>query len=213
MSGIVYDPYAKVPIEQFLPELTFDIPELPDEIAMHYIRKAAIEFAQRSRVIRRKVRIRTQNCVNNYILEAPDCMELVAIHTLCNVSGGCCGTPSRVTHEPCNIRSCGVTSWYEAPNIIWISPGRDCTEYEVEISVAPPPDACELDKEFYTKYQEALLVGAKTFVYGLSRKDWSSQPLSDAMRLEFDRRIAAATLDKLMGGQVGAIKAKSRRVV
>lgn len=213
MTDIVYDPYATVPLSDFIPELVFEIPELPEEMAMYHVRKAVIEFARRSLVLRRKVDIHTYNCVDNYILEAPDCSEVLAIHNICNVTGTCCGKPVRLTHAPCGLPSCGVSVWREEPNIVWISPGRDGACYRVEISVAPTRDVCEVDKILYDKYFENILVGAKMYLYGIARRPWSSQDLANAARLEFDRKIATAMLDTALGGQVGAIRIKTRKTV
>ena len=57
MDTVVYDAYPKVDIDEFLPELRLEIPELPDDVLMSYVRRAAIDFCERSRVLQRVVTI------------------------------------------------------------------------------------------------------------------------------------------------------------
>ena len=38
MDTVVYDAYPKVDIDEFLPELRLEIPELPDDVLMSYVR-------------------------------------------------------------------------------------------------------------------------------------------------------------------------------
>lgn len=210
MPDIIYDKYPVVALDMFLPEVMLEIPELPEDIAMHYVREAAIEFATRAHVLERTVTICKQDCVQDYILEPPDCTRLVAVQHIC--SEGCCGGPvTRLSTRPCAL-SCGTAySWFEEPNIIHITGGA--SRYNVRISVAPRRDACELPEKLYERYKPDVQAGAFAKLYGVPRRAWSSQGLADDRRAEFDRRIASAGIDRLMGHQQGPIKMKTRRVL
>lgn len=210
MPDIIYDKYPVVPLDLFLPELLLEIPELPDEIALHYVREAAIEFATRSHVLERTVTICAQDWVQDYLLEPPDCTRMLAVQSIC--ATGCCGgAVTRLSTRPCQLACGTVYSWYEEPNIIHITGGA--ASYDVRISVAPKRDACELPSPLYERYKSAIQTGALANLYGIPRRPWSSQPLAISRRMEFDRRIASAGIDRLMGHQQGPIKMKTRRAL
>lgn len=208
MDTVVYDAYPKVELSVFLPELQLEIPELPDDILMHYVRKAAIEFCERSHVLQREVVICLQPCVPNYLLEPPDCTRIVLINGVCR---SCGGPYDRLTSKPCHVPAFGCLSWWDkVEGSIWLHPApAERSNIMVRMSVAPEQDACEVDAVLYDRYREAILSGARHFIYAIPRREWSSQPISDSSRQEFDRRIASAGVDRLMGGQQGHVNIKT----
>lgn len=209
MPDIIFDKYPTVALDLFLPEIMLEIPELPDDIAMHYVREAAIEFAARSHVLERTVTICTQDCVEDYILEPPDCTRLVSVQGICAEGG--CGTVTRLSGPPCGVQCGGAYCWVEQPNIIHITGGA--ARYQVRISVTLKRDACDVPEMLYERYKPDIQAGAFGKLYAIPRRPWSSQNISDARRAEFDRRIAAAGIDRMMGHQQGPIKMKTRRAI
>lgn len=205
MDTVVYDAYPKVDLEEFLPELRLEIPELPDDVLMHYVRRACIDFCERSHVIQREVMICLQPCVGNYILEAPDCTRIVMVNGVCRACGG---PYERLNDKPCHIGClCRVAWWDRNEQSINLNPApADTDNIMVRFSIAPEQDACEVDRVLYDRYNEAIMAGARAFLYAIPRRDWSSQATSDAQRQEFDRRIASAGVDRLLGGQQGTVK-------
>lgn len=202
MDTVVYDAYQKVDIDEFLPELRLEIPELPDDVLMSYVRRAAIDFCERSRVLQRVVTICLQECVPNYLLESPDCMRIVAVTGICR---SCGGDYQRLTSSPCHVPCLNRAAWWDQnEGSIWLHPAPSQPDnIMVRVAVAPEQDACELDAVLFNKYREAIIAGTRSFLYAIPRREWSSQPQADAARAEFDRRIASAGVDRLLGGQQG----------
>lgn len=102
--------YPKVALDSLITDLLFDIPDLDEDAAVHYLRRAAIMMAQKGNLLRRTVDICPQPCVENYLLESPDCMDIVAVDSVCQVRGSLCGKVTRLTNEPCRL-PCGAYCW------------------------------------------------------------------------------------------------------
>ena len=209
METIVFDAYPKVPLDEFLPELSLEVPELPADIIMNYVRSAAIEFAERTHVLQREITICLQPCVGNYILDAPDCTRIVAVSGICR-GGTCRSQVTRLTSSPCFVAGFGSSAWWERPDIIWFHPAPSLpSEAVVRVSVAPAVDACEVDAILFNEHKEAIQAGARARIYNIPRRPWSSAPHAEEQRKEFLRRIASAGTARLLGGNIGAVKMKT----
>ena len=201
MQTVVFDAYPKVSLEAFLPELSLEIPELSDDILMHYVRNAAIEFAERSLALQREITMCLQSCVPDYILEAPDCMRIISLHKV-KANGKRAYADCA---QCCQFDDLEVT--WQQPDILWVRPVPvEPQEITVVVSVAPHHDACELDEVLLTRYKEAILAGARAQLYGLQRRPWTSLVSAVEQRKEFDRRIAAAGTDRLLQGRTGRVR-------
>ncbi|EER0916694.1 hypothetical protein F9643_003137 [Escherichia coli] len=201
MQTVVFEAYPKVSLEAFLPELSLEIPELSDDILMHYVRNAAIEFAERSLALQREITMCLQPCVPDYILEAPDCMRIVSLHKV--------KTNGKRAYADC-AQCCvfdDLQVMWQKPDILWVRPVPvEPQEITVVVSVAPHHDACELDEILLTRYKEAILAGTRAQLYGLQRRPWTSLVSAVEQRKEFDRRIAAAGTDRLLQGRTGRVR-------
>lgn len=211
MTTIVTDLYPKVSLEEFLPELRVEFPEVPDEMLMYYSRLAAIEICERAKILTRTITICLEPCVGNYLLEAPDCVRVVAIESICRHQESGCGYPvTRLTNRPCYIQCFSSVSWWEQPNIIWFKPAPSTREYaDVRVCVSPSLEACEIDEVLATQYREIVFLGVRYRLYGIPRQKWSSEPMAIQTRQDFDMRLVTAGTDKLLGGQRGLIRMKS----
>lgn len=207
MDTVIYDAYPKIDIDTFLPELQLEIPELPDDILMHYVRTAAIDFCERSHVLQREIHICLQECVPNYILESPDCTRIVMVNGICR---GCGGPYERVSTAPCRVSCLSSMAWWDKnEGSICLNPAPSQSDnIMVRVSVAPTTEACELDAVLGEQYRVAILAGARSLLYAIPRRAWTSQTFADTNRQEFDRRIASAGVDRLLGGQQGVVKMK-----
>ena len=210
-NTIVYEAYPKVPVQQFIPELSFEFSDMPEDGFAHFVLSAINTFARRSNVLRRKATIRVTQCVDNYLLEPQDCVDIVAIMGIRMLRPTCGSRILRLTGEPGDVWW-GVQSWFEAPNVIHITNTSCNSEYEVYFSVAPRYDACEVDEILLTQYSEAILAGARAKLYGLGNKPWSSLQRMEYHERLFDKAIRAAAVEALTGGQRGAIKARRPRM-
>lgn len=209
MDTLVFDAYPKVGFEEFLPELLLEIPELPADIIMNYVRSAAIEFAEHTHILQREITICLQPCVSNYILESPDCTRIVAVSGI-HRGRGCANPVTRLTSAPCWVSCFGSTTWWERPGIIWFNPAPvHPDEATIRVSVAPTVDACEVDAILFTEYKDAIQAGARARLYNILRRPWSSPAFAIEQRKVFERYIALAGTSRLLGGNIGAIRMKT----
>lgn len=206
---VAYAPHAKVPIDSLLDDLLFDLQELPYDTAVHFIRRAAIRMAREGNILRRTAVISTQSCVDNYLLEPPDCVDIVAIMSVKNVRGSLCSAVTRLTQAPGRL-PCGAFSWWTPPNEVHFTQVGCNYAYEVGFSVAPRRDACELDASFADKHYELLLVGARAMAYDLDDKPWTNRQRAEDYNTRFELGIRGAAIETMMGGQRGAFARPKR---
>ncbi len=210
---VVYQAVPKTPVDAFLPELAFEFTEVPDEVFANYILRAIDRLAREGNVLRRQAEIHVQERIGNYLLEPPDCMDVVAVMKCRAVqaNGCCCSAVVRLTDEPaCMLQ--GLYTWYEHPNVIWFKPARHGDVFEVEFAVAPTFDACEVDSILFEKYHDVVLTGVKSYLYGISGKPWSSDQKFALYTQAFQQGIQSASLETLTGGQRGMLRVKRPRV-
>ncbi len=211
-TTVVYESYPKIDIREFLPELTFEFSEMPESGIPFFLLRAVQRMARTGNILRRTATIHAQNCVENYLIEPTDCMDIVAIMNIQMFSRGCCMGVHRLTHEP-QCTPCGIYSWYEEPNVIHISPARDCDVFKVTFSVAPTQDACEVDRKLYTNFYDTVIAGAKFYLYSMMDKPWSSVNRAQEYERRFLSGIRVAALETLTGGQRGGFRATRMRVL
>lgn len=216
---VIYEPYATVDVSVLVDPIYYEFNSFyaPKDMIAFYVLQAARAIAQKSNCIRREAIIHTQSCAVDYLLEPADCSEVLAIMMIRGWNEiGCSTRVTRVITEPdrrhCNF--CGeVLSWFTAPNIIHFMPPRDDFHYKVNFSVLPDSKSCRLDKDFETKYQEIVMDGARSAIYGLGNKPWTNQGKSNLHRQLFESGIRTIANDKLINHQRGMIRAKVTRIL
>lgn len=212
-TTVTFEAYPKVSIQEFIPELAFEFTDMPEDAFSHFILKAINKLARDGNVLRRTAIIKTQHCVESYLLEPLDCMDIVAIMSVCKTTGGCGFYPvTRLTMEPCQL-PWGAYTWFEYPNVIHFSPVGHHDTYKVTMSVAPTYDACEVDEILLTRYLSVILDGAKSDLYNMASKPWSSQQRAADCERRFLLGIRQAAIDTMAGYQRGGIRAKRMRVL
>lgn len=209
ISSVVYEAYPKVPMDGFISELAFEFPDVPEEAFPHYILRAVNRLARDGNVLRRTAYVKTQPFVERYPIEPPDCMDIVAIM---DVALGRGGAVTRLTGAP-TVMPCGVTVWYEEPNMLVVSPVRANDEFRITVSVAPTYEACNLDKILLTEYYDTVIEGVRYFLYSLNDKPWSSATRAQDCEMRFLRMVRAAAVQTMTGRQRGAIKARRPRAM
>lgn len=210
--AITYDIYPKVSLNDLLDDLMFDLPDIPDAAAVHLLRRAAIKMCRGGNLARRRATICTQPCVNNYILEPVDCVDVVAVMSTRNLTGSLRGEVTRLTQVPAET-PCGMYSWWTPPNEIHFTQVGCEYSYEVSFSVAPKFDACEIDADLANKYYELLLLGAKSYAHDLNDKPWTNLSKSRDYTARFLEGIRTASVETMMGGQRGVSRYRKMRVL
>lgn len=215
LTTVEYQHYPKRPLSDFIDELEFEFQgsiTVEYGVLEHTVRRAARYIARHGNILQRKAVIHTQQCVDNYRLEPPDCVDVLAVTQVCNIKGGICGCVQRVNVQPCNM-PCGTIFWYDAPDVVHIHPGRDCAAYEITMVVMPTQDACEIDEIYYTKFYELLLDTTRMFLFDMDGKPWSNFSRAERIRPRVQSGIAAAGIDVITGWQRGIYKTKRKRIL
>jgi len=228
----------KVPLEEFLPELRLIANGVPSEIGTAYIRNAAIEFCERSAVLKREVFVDLQCNVQEYLLEPPDedPMRTVSIDFICDARGqrhylrpnqpcllDCpCLCPGSCDAGPLQqtgiapIQTTWLPLWFQQPNSLFVrSPVRTDTigALRVNLNVSPKRNACELDRVLFERYLLTIVAGAAAYLLMQPKQDWSNPQLGAKYERDFKIGQARGATDALIGESRGPFRAHAQRVV
>lgn len=209
----VQEAYPKIPLSELTHDLVFEITDLPGEVAEHYIRRAAISLARNANLLRRRRSFCIQPGVHNYLLESVDQMDLVAVMGVWKRT--CCGASRpvrRLTSPATGWRGCGEASWLDG-NEIFFQPANCDDHYDVNFSVAPTINACEIDSVFAAEFYPVLLRTALAIAYAISDKPWSDPRKAAALSIQAIVETQQLAVQTLMGGQRGLLYAKRPRAV
>ena len=221
MSTIVFDPYKKVPIGTFLPKIVYAL-STPDggadtDALNSYVVDTIIDFANRTRILRREVRIKLQPCVDTYRVDPQDCVEIVALLRVCYPGHSVAITP----REPCG-RGCGVscgptTVSLDDDGVLHVYPppadmGTD--DYmELVLAVAPKRDACEVDAVVYDKYAPVIVSGTLAELYKNGQAPWFNLTLAQMREAEYTRKLSAVGVDRILGLATGPFRLRGVRIL
>lgn len=222
-----------VPLSAFTPELILAVPELQDEIAESYIRQAAIDFALQTNALRRVVAIEAQAGVGDYMLDAGQHVVVNRIVRVCDWRGNSYYvSPGKACRPPCWVSvaeicpsSCGggafghnpvLTVEFVDPNELHVRPVPEVDfdlGYEVEVSVIPTREACELDEAMFAKHAPVIVSGALKYLHLMPNRRWSNPGLAQAADQAFKLGCARALGDALVGVSGGSHRLTTRRVL
>lgn len=190
------------PIEDFLPHILIhtrgneESGGLPQDAAISFIRNAAIQFADKTSLLKRKIKVDLQCGLSEYPLDIPSC------ETITGVSYARYGN-----HE---IQDCGCSwNWGNVyfefdDDVLKIHPAptKDVFDgLEVEVIVTPSRDACELDAQFYYKWHDAIIDGALSEIHSMPGQPWSSVTRADYRNRKFHEEISRFTIRKVLKGR------------
>lgn len=162
-----------VPLDDFLPYVLPQAPNAPAEMAAHYVRLAAIEFARETGVLRERVCVDAQAGVNDYCLEMDGCaLNIVSLENVC-----CGARPLTALRQlPCARSSSPQNSYYFGPPrdlLLWPAPSHDAPgAICADVVLAPGQDACELPRTLYDDFAEVLGDGAASKLLLVKGADW-----------------------------------------
>lgn len=208
---------ATVTLDLFVHEIALALGDMPDGIAENFVRQAAIDFCERSQIIRRVVDIDLICGVSDYPILLPD-ERIVSIQRVC-VGDRCCAERAVLSASaPCETGCTfhGHSIWFVPPDSLNIRPTPSVDRAKairVHVAVAPLRDACELDSVLYERYHETILDGALARLYLAKTTPWHDKELANLHKTQFDQGIAAAGLDRLTGDTRGPFKMAFRRII
>lgn len=191
MGKVVYTAYPQVSYEEFLPEVLLHIPEVTEEIAMHYIRQSCIDVCRRAKILQREIELELYPCVSDYLLDSPDCVDVMQVVSL---RSGVCAPRSYVVTD-------NVLTFTPAPT--------QADQVTVTLTVSPREDSCEVDAILFNKYKELVQSGALWRLYIIPRRPWSDQNAAALHRTMYDNMITSAGVDRVTRNQQGPYRVRS----
>lgn len=208
-ATLVYEPFRTVPITEFLEELRFEFKDLPDQLYLYYLVKAARIMARKGKLVRRRAVIHTQHCVTRYLLKSPDGMDICGILGIkAAPCGGCSHEVTRSFVPPAGCRTCGpeVATYDPQDGVLHIRSPYTEAKYYIELAVCPPKGACELPAVYMDEHLDDLIVGARAHILMIPGRPWTNLTLGQAHMNDFYDRINAAGVNTATHKMRGAIK-------
>ena len=163
-------PRSRTKLEEFLPHVMAMVqgdsrPALPSNVALSYIRNAAIEFAKLSSVLRRTERIKIQDGNTAYpLVDEPDEEHIYRLVAVSRENGYL--PPLRAHYED---------------SVLYLDKGQsystsDCEDQYmlVDYVVIPTRNACKVDDILYTDWHDAIVDGALSKIHLMPQRPWTS---------------------------------------
>lgn len=191
-------------IEDFEPFVLAYVPTAPQEIIQHAIRESIVEFMRETKVASASVEIKTQERVNDYIIDVPDCRRIVKIKKVYQ-----------------GRSSCGNIGWNELyggedgeyrvelragghPIIILKDAPRKPTKLRLEYVWTIGRDDCDVPDFIYDDYMSGIVAGALIRLATFAGNENIIQQIS-MHQMTWYNAVQQAKIDKTGG--------KARRII
>lgn len=191
----------KVPLSYFADEVVVATEGIEIDMAESYIRNAIIDFCTRTQVLRRTFEITLECGADEYLIDLNEDERLVSLK-------GSCSGYELLRSAPCGTNCYGRSMWFVPPQYLMISPKPTGSGGKLTIttSVAPNQDCCEVDRLLYDKYREVIINGALARLHLVKSAKWYDPNLAVVFSREYQRGIAQANSERLMGVARNKIK-------
>jgi len=211
-TNIVYEATPKTSIDEFVADLEYEFTDAPHDLLVHNVQRVVAQMCEQSNILRRVAYIHTQECVPNYIIEAPDCMQLIALMSICYCHSRYMHSPLiRLTGSPCDVCCCRDNNVHIEGNELVFSSPKDCDVFRIEMSVKPTYQTCELDTNLLTDYYETICLGVRSLMYDMLDKPWSSVQRAALTKQEFYRACSDDAVRTMLHHQRGALRVRRLR--
>lgn len=185
---------CEISFDDFVPDISVRTDGIPENVAAHFARVAAIEFARDTHIIRRTIWVDVQEGQQAYPLCVEDDYRILAISQV--VLNGC-ELPAWPRGK--RLAECMYRNWYvfEPPHNLMVAPVpcEDAAEaLEVHLVVCPGQDSCSIDQIVYDLYAETITDGALARIYAMRGEDWEDIRLADQHRRLFHQAKALAKM-------------------
>lgn len=184
----------RVDLPDFLPFVMAACAKLPPDIATAYIRRAIIEFCQRSNYLERIHFIDQQKCVKDYPIWPDDLEEVVRINEV-HVGNFC----YRAARDACCFDYCGV-KFTVRNGLLHLSCTPECDKprsIEVRFTAKPTRTACQVDSSLLNDWESVIVDGALSQLYALPNYTWTNPQLAELKAINFSKGIARARIQRL----------------
>lgn len=179
----------QISFDVFLPHVMANVSgdsraPLASNVALSYIRRAAIRFARETGIITRKEKIKPQSGVCDYPLRFNSENETVSSLVSATRNGHC-------------VRANVVDGVLNIPDMGHVGASCDPQEIVVEFSVIPTGMACHVDSLIYDLYHDAIVDGALEQIHLMPQQPWTSGAASDRRGRDFREAIGKAKVRRL----------------
>ncbi|AEP36229.1 hypothetical protein [Taylorella asinigenitalis] len=147
---------SRVSLDEFLPFVMANCPDLPIELARAYIRRSIIEFAKKSGILKRVSTQPIQADVRDYFIITNDDENVVFVNAV-YVNGSL----DKRFYNHCIYEKCGGLSVGDALIHLSVNPERTNSDgLQIHYTACPTNSACEVDSIFFDDWREAIENGA-----------------------------------------------------
>jgi hypothetical protein len=206
-----YDNMTWVPVSDVVSEIMMACTDMPQEMAESLVSDTVIDFLKRTSLLKFWVPVDLQDCVEDYFLDVPECLELNYVHRICPDTACACGGPGAtlVRNAPCAF-VCGARQVrFVPPGTIQISPTPKADEAQafwVEVSATPKRDSCELPDFLYERYREEISNGAMWRAVRIPNVKWHDRLSAKEYRDLYNMGVATAGTERLLNRTTGLIR-------
>lgn len=190
---------AFVALSEFLPRVRLIAKGVPDDVALEYLGQAAVDFAVKSRLLKRRLVADIQASVQDYYLEAGEAEQIHLVQLVsvgCDCGGGFSRTSCAVRGGYCDSQN-GVFDFLP-PDKVWLKqpPEADVEEgLLVEYVAAPTQSACEVDRLLFDRYQDGIVSGALGYLLLMNQYGFADPHLADVYERRFKKAVNQAKID------------------
>lgn len=213
MTGLAFSDHDAVPLNEFVQYVLPSIHNAPEDIAMHYIRVAAIEFARRVPVLKDIITIDSQAFVGDY--QIPCINPQVTVYAVKSVSF-MRNKLERLQYNPVQNQFTDSLPGYffEAPSELFIRPTQRIdvqNGISVEVVLQPDQDATSLPLRFYQDYAHVLASGALNHLLLMKDSDWYDPKAAGINYKKFQNGMNTAKNLVLRGDSTNPVMARAPR--
>mgnify|MGYP003604446108 CR=1 FL=1 len=174
---------------------------LPESAAISFVRNACIDFAKRSKVIRKHTRIDLQCGLSEYPLDGLDCERVIGVAKV---------RMGRHENEDCGMGwSWGNVHFEFEDTVLRVhpAPDRDIEDgLELELILQPTRESCEVDARIFEDHYDAIVNYALAEVHMMPGFVWSSVTRADYRKRLYNEAVGMATVTQVMKGRRGPLK-------
>ena len=201
----------RVPWDDFLPYVLPSVGDVPDVIAAHAVRLAAIEYATVTSELKATITLDAQRNVAHYRLKADDGYSISQLDYV--DLGGCQYHPNRDNH---GFGRCNQFTYDQSEGLLFLNPSPSCNEVrgiEVRAVVLPGQDSCFVNRMVYDRHAELLANGALMRLYRMKDADWFDMSLAREYERLWRDGMRSVRVISLKGGSSAPLVMRARRVV
>ena len=179
-------PRPQISLNEFLPHVMANVSgdsraPLASNVALSYIRRAAIRFARETGIVTRKEKVFLQSGVCEYPLRFDAENEIVSALVSAKRNG----------HD---VRATIIDGVLTVDDMGYIGTPCDPQPVIVEFSVVPTGAACSVDSLLYDLYHDAIIDGALEQIHLMPQQPWTSGAASDRRGRDFREAVGKAKI-------------------